>query len=391
MLRLLKEKKVRDALAILALALATAGLVAAPGEAIAGAKDGLTLCFNVIVPSLFPFFVLSSLVVDLGLAAYLGRALEGLMRPLFRVSGSCAAAVALGFIGGYPVGARTALQLFQQGLCTKTEAERLLSFCNNSGPAFILGVVGAGVFGDSRVGLLLYLTHALASLIVGLLFRFYGGQDARQSSRSSRAKPIQAVTVPAAFTGAVTRSLQSTLNICAFVVFFSVVLQLLTAYGVFTALARLLALAGFQAEWARRLVAGLLELSSGVSSLRGEAQLAGRVSMAAFMLGWAGLSVHCQVLSFLVDSGLSARTYLAGKLCHGLIAAGLTWCLTRLFPLSAPVADYLAEQTESIAALDFSTALAASSLAALGGWLLLAALCRSLWRNKCGNFPDHRV
>ena len=391
MLRLLKEKRVRDALAILALTLATAGLVAAPGEAITGAKDGLMLCFNVIVPSLFPFFVLSSLVVDLGLAAYLGRALEGLMRPLFRVSGSCAAAVALGFIGGYPVGARTALQLYQQGLCTKTEAERLLSFCNNSGPAFILGVVGAGVFGDSRVGLLLYLTHALASLIVGLLFRFYGGRDARQSSRSSRAKPIQAVTVPAAFTGAVTRSLQSTLNICAFVVFFSVVLQLLTAYGVFTALARLLALAGFQAEWARRLVAGLLELSSGVSSLRGEAQLAGRVSMAAFMLGWAGLSVHCQVLSFLVDSGLSARTYLAGKLCHGLIAAGLTWCLTRLFPLSAPVADYLAEQTESIAALDFSTALAASSLAALGGWLLLAALCRSLWRNKCGNFPDHRV
>ena len=101
MLRLLRQQKVRDALAGLALLIATAGLVAAPGEAIAGAKDGLVLCFNVIVPSLFPFFVLSSLVVDLGLAAYLGRALEGLMRPLFRVSGSCAAAVALGFIGYY--------------------------------------------------------------------------------------------------------------------------------------------------------------------------------------------------------------------------------------------------------------------------------------------------
>lgn len=132
MLRLLRQQKVRDALAGLALLIATAGLVAAPGEAIAGAKDGLVLCFNVIVPSLFPFFVLSSLVVDLGLAAYLGRALEGLMRPLFRVSGSCAAAVALGFIGGYPVGARTALQLYQQGLCSKPEAERLLAFCNNS-------------------------------------------------------------------------------------------------------------------------------------------------------------------------------------------------------------------------------------------------------------------
>ena len=341
--------------------------------------------------SLFPFFVLSSLVVDLGLAAYLGRAMEGLMRPLFRVSGSCAAAVALGFIGGYPVGARTALQLYQQGLCSKPEAERLLAFCNNSGPAFILGVVGAGIFGDSRVGFLLYLTHALASLLVGLLFRFYGGAQRRRSAVPRPPKPIQAVTVPAAFTGAVVRSFQNTLNICAFVVFFSVVLQLLSAFGVFAALARLLAAAGFEPEWARRLVAGLLELSSGVSSLRGGTQLAGRVSMAAFMLGWAGLSVHCQVLSFLVDSGLSAKTYLAGKLCHGLIAAGLTWCLTRLFPLSAPVADYLAEQAESIASLDFSTALAASSLAALAGWLLLAALCRSLWRNKCGNLPHYRV
>ena len=93
LLRLLKEKRVRDALVGLALLIATAGLVASPDQAIAGAKDGLTLCFNVIVPSLFPFFVLSSLVVDLGLAAYLGRALEGLMRPLFRVSGSCAAGI----------------------------------------------------------------------------------------------------------------------------------------------------------------------------------------------------------------------------------------------------------------------------------------------------------
>ena len=390
MLRLLRQKKVRDALAASALLIATAALVISPGEAINGAKDGLALCFNVIVPSLFPFFVLSSLVVDLGLAAYLGRAMEGLMRPLFRVSGSCAAAVALGFIGGYPVGARTALQLYEQGLCSKTEAERLLAFCNNSGPAFILGVVGAGVFGDSRVGLLLYLTHALASLLVGLLFRFYGGWERRRAC-APRPKPIQTVTLPAAFTGAVSRALQSTLNICAFVVFFAVVLRLLSAYGALSGAAALLSLAGFEGEWARRLVAGLLELSSGVASLQGGAGLAGRVSMAAFMLGWAGLSVHCQVLSFLVDSGLSARVYLAGKLCHGLIAAALTWGLTRLFPLSAPVADYLVEQTESIAALDFSTALAASTLAALAGWLILAWLCGPLLQKSCGKSRRHGV
>ncbi len=380
MLKLFQSKKIRSALLTAALLIAAVALIAAPGESMEGGKEGLLLCFNVIIPSLFPFFVLSSLVVDLGLAAKLGRAMEKLMRPLFRVSGSCAAALTLGFIGGYPVGARTALQLYEQGLCTKTEAERMLAFCNNSGPAFILGVVGAGIFGDGRVGLLLYLTHAAASVLVGLLFRFYGRDRSRPSPR--HAKPIETVTLPSAFTAAVTRSLQNTLNICAFVVFFSVVLRLLTAYGILGGVAQLLSLLGLEPEWARRLVAGLLELSSGVSSLSGGRGFVGLASMAAFMLGWAGLSVHCQVLSFLVDSGLSARVYLAGKLCHGLLAAALTWVLARLVPMEEPVVYYLVEQSEALADLDFSTALTASVGTVLVVGLLFGLLCL---RKKGGN------
>jgi sporulation integral membrane protein YlbJ len=310
------------------------------------------------------------------------------MRPLFRVSGTCAAAVAMGFVGGYPVGARTALQLYQQGQCSKTEAERLLSFCNNSGPAFILGVVGAGVFGSGRVGLLLYLTHAAASLLVGILFRFYGGKEEQKKATAPR-PAIQTVRAATAFTGAVVKALQSTLNICAFVVFFSVVLRLLSTYGVLAGAAHFLALFGVGEEWARRLVAGLLELSSGVSSLAGTGQEG--VSMAAFMLGWAGLSVHCQVLSFLGDSGLSVRTYLAGKLCHGLIAAALTWAVTRLFPLSAPVSAYLAEQAESIAALDLSTALSVSLVTAFALWAATVLLCGRVLKKNYGKTPHHRI
>ncbi len=387
MFRILKQKWLRDLLLASALLAATAALVAAPGEAIAGARDGLALCGNVIVPSLFPFFVLSSLVVDLGFAAWLGRLMEPVMRPLFRVGGSCAAAVAMGFIGGYPVGARTALQLYQQGLCSKTEAERLLAFCNNSGPAFILGVVGAGVFGSGKVGLLLYLTHAAASLLVGLLFRFYGGAE-KGRARSVRAT-FETVRASTAFTGAVGKALRSTLNICAFVIFFAVMLRLLSAYGVLSALAGLLGLFGVGEEWARRLVAGLLEVSSGVSSLTGAGSSG--VSMAAFMLGWAGLSVHCQVLSFIGDSGLSVRTYIAGKLCHGLLAAALTWAAARFFPLSEPVSAYLAEQAESIAGLDFSSALAISLATVFGVWVLWVLLGAILVKKSGGKVRGNRL
>lgn len=172
-MRLFYKPQYRDLFLGVGLLCATAALLHWPQESMAAVREGLNLCGNVILPSLFPFFVLSALIVELGLSQYLGKLLEPVMRPLFHLNGSCACALAMGFIGGYPVGARTAINLYQNGQCTKTEAERLLAFCNNSGPAFILGVVGAGVFGSSQVGLILYFTHVCASLLVGLIFRFY--------------------------------------------------------------------------------------------------------------------------------------------------------------------------------------------------------------------------
>ena len=374
--RLLGKEAYRELLLGVAIVCAALALILWPKEAMAAMKDGLRLCGNVIIPSLFPFFVLSSLVVELGLSRYLGKLFQPVMAPLFRVNGACASAVALGFVGGYPVGARTAIALYQSGQCSKTEAERLLAFCNNAGPAFILGVVGAGVFGSGTVGLLLYLAHIAASLCVGLLFRFYRPHEGPRRG-SLTAPQFQAVRFPAAFTRSVTGALSSSLNICAFVLLFCVVIRMLSLAGVLEALAELLSLflgpLGFSQSWAKRLLTGVLEISSGVSSLT-DGSLPGRLSMAAFMLGWAGVSVHCQVMAFLGDSGLSMRTYFVGKLLHGALSAALLGLLTRLVPLNAPVSFYLAEQTEAMVVLDFQQALTISTVSAWCLWLLLFAL-----------------
>ena len=372
MSKLLSRQGVRDLCLGLGLLCATLALMFWPQEAMEAAREGLRLCYNVILPSLFPFFVLSALVVDLGLAGYIGRALDGIMRPLFNVPGACASAFALGFVGGYPVGARTALSLYQKGMCTKIEAERLLAFCNNSGPAFILGVVGAGVFASSKVGLLIYLAHAAASVCVGFLFRFYKREGKRRERRASPTFEAERITV--AFTGAIKNSFLSTLNICAFVVFFTVVIKLLFLSGLLPGLAgvlgALLSPLGFSTQWAERLLTGLIELTSGVWTLIGDGSTSGKLSMAAFLLGWAGLSVHCQVLSFIGGSGLSVKTYIGGKLLHGGLSALFIGLLLRFFPLEEPVAAYLAEQVEGIAGVDFSSALTISLAAAWIMWLL---------------------
>ncbi len=374
--KLVGKAQYRDILLGAGLLWATLALILWPEQAMEAMRDGIALCGNVILPSLFPFFVLSSLVVELGMSQYLGRLLEPVMAPLFRVNGSCATALALGFVGGYPVGARTAIQIYENGQCSRTEAERMLAFCNNSGPAFILGVVGAGVFGSGTVGLLLYLTHLLASLLVGVIFRFYKPQEGPQTRRS-RGPQFQAASFPKAFTQSIMGSMQSTLNICAFILFFTVFLRILAHAGILKLLggllSALLAPLGMDQTWAERLLTGLVEVSSGVSSLT-DGAMSGRLSMAAFMLGWAGVSVHCQVLAFLGDSGLSVRTYVAGKLLHGGLSALLANLIFRTLPLSSPVSVYLAEQTETIAHLDFHQALTISAVASWGVWLVFLAL-----------------
>ena len=157
-------------------------------------------------------------------------------------------------------------------------------------------------------------------------------------------------------------------------VFFTVVIKLLFLSGLLPGLAgalgALLSPLGFSTRWAERLLTGLIELTSGVWTLTGAGTMSGKLSMAAFLLGWAGLSVHCQVLSFLGGSGLSVKTYIGGKLLHGGLSALFIGLLLRFFPLEEPVAAYLAEQVEGIAGVDFSSALTISLAAAWIMWLL---------------------
>ncbi|NLO48351.1 MAG: sporulation protein [Clostridiales bacterium] len=376
------KRKLYDVIICLALLSVMTALVIFPQQSVKAGGDGVKLCLNVIIPSLFPFFVISSLVIELGIAAKLGRFIEPIMSKLFRVNGACSAAFVLGFIGGYPVGAKTAITLYEKGQCSKLEAERLLSFCNNSGPAFILGVVGAGVFSNSIVGLLLYLAHTAASVVIGILFRNWGDGGSYADSSGPYLMPGKNQKAPgfaSAFTIAVKNAFQTTLNICGFVIFFTVIIRLLFIANIIPAVASVLggifSPFGFNQAAAERLLTGLIELTSGVWTLQNSAaQLTASAAMAAFMLGWAGLSIHCQALSFLCDSGLSAKTYIIGKFLHGILSAALVYFIVRLFLIEAPVSSYLAEQVTGMTGMGFFKSLILST-----GCAFLLLFCLTLF------------
>ena len=265
------------------------------------AAEALVLCGKSVIPALFPFLVVSSLLVSLGFGEWLSPYLAGLMAPLFRLPGLASSALVLGLVGGYPVGAQTAADLYRQHLLTREEAERLVTFCNNSNPVFLVSVLGVGVFGSVRTGVLLWLIHVLSALLVGLFFRSHGKTADRRQPRSL---PCRAVSLPVAFVAAVRRSATGMLSVCAFVTLFYVLAAPLQALG---------------GRLGPALV-GVVELFSLTPLLTPD--LFGFV-LAAGCVGWGGLSVLCQTAAVLDGTNLSLRPCLLGKLTQGLLSAVL--------------------------------------------------------------------
>ena len=270
------------------------------------ATKALSLCGGTVIPSLFPFMVMSTLLVSLGFGEWISPCFSGLMTSLFRLPGTAGSALILGLIGGYPIGARTAGDLYRSGLLTREEAERLLMFCNNSNPAFLISVLGAGIFGSLRIGVWLWLIHILSALLTGILFR----SKPSAPTRYSRAATSQPRSFAVIFVESVRNSAAVMLSVCAFVVLFYVMASPFTALG----------------GKLGSVLVGVTELFSLTPLLTPDAF---SFILASGCAGWGGLSVLCQSAAVLDGTALRLRSCLLGKMVQGLLAAFLAFLLAR--------------------------------------------------------------
>lgn len=293
--------------ACLLLAALLLGFLAEAGTVRASAGEALALCARTVIPALFPFLVVSTLLVSLGLGERLAPRLAGLMTALFRQPGSAGTALLLGLIGGYPIGARTAADLYRRRLLTAEEARRLLTFCNNSNPVFLISVLGAGVFGSVRAGVWLWLIHLLSALLTGLVFR--GGRRPVPRSAPPPFPQEAPASLSPAFVAAVGGSAASMVPLCGFVVFFYVLAKPLSAIGGHLAPA----------------LVGLVELFS-LTPLLTPDRLG--FILAAGMSGWGGLSVLAQTAAVLADTGLPLSSCVKGKALQGFLSAALAAALS---------------------------------------------------------------
>ena len=307
-------------------------------------KSGISLWATSVVPSLFPFFVATELLMHTNIVYHIGNILNRFMKPLFNIRGEGAFAFIMGIISGYPIGVKIATNFRKENICTKEECERLLSFTNNSGPLFIIGSVGILLYRNTMIGILLFITHLLASLSVGIIFRFWK-KTKDYDSHSSTSKTYANTKTPASFSNlgeilseSIVSSIKSILMIGGFVVIFSSIISILKSSGI-THMIEIIAAPLFNfidisPSFIEPLFTGFFEITNGISSISNIAckKLSINILITAFLLGFGGISVLLQVLSITSKSDLSIKPYIYGKLLHGIIAVLYTFILMNLFP-----------------------------------------------------------
>lgn len=280
----------------------------------AGVKEGLRLCGEVLIPSMFPFMVLASFSLNAGVFDRLSHVFSPLMNRLFALSGACFPVIFFGAVGGYPVGAKMIGELYDNGVITKNDAERLFSFCVNAGPAFIVSAVGGAMLGSPKAGYMMLLAVLAASAITGMLFSLGVSRHTVQS-----VIPKKRMSFSDSVTSSVSAAMHSTFSVCAWVLVFSAFSGLIEPY--------------IRHESGRLCFEMLAEVTTGV---RAAIKLGG-IPLAAAVISFGGICVMCQLLPFIKKCGIKVKKYLVFRMVNALLSYVLTRILLCFTDVSVSV------------------------------------------------------
>lgn len=272
-----------------------------PELVLSGAGNGLSLCLDVIIPSLLPFMLVSTCIIKSGFSRPLGALLSKIITPITKMSDVGCVCFVTGLLGGYGAGARAVSESYRENLISMEEAQRLLPFCNNAGPLFVMGTVGVGFYSSKSIGIMLLLVQIITSLICARIFggNFKGKTNIRKEwlEYKKNKPPIgELITTSAIESGS------AIITACVFVISFCALLEVLP-FGQYSFLG------------------GILEVTRGCSEMAmvGENSL----PVTSAFLAWGGFSVHLQA-NALTNGKFNMKKYYTGKAVAALVAYIIT-------------------------------------------------------------------
>lgn len=266
--------------------------------ALCGVTEGIALCVRSVIPALFPFFVLSSALLR---GAVPFPRMERALCALTGFPQGAGSLILPCLLGGYPVGSRSVYQAYTEGIVKKTEAERMLAFCNNAGPAFVFGVLGQ-MFHKLWMPWALWGIHLAGARIAAYCIPVIG------TPMISEASPMESKG------NLMPEAILTMGTVCGWIILFRVFIAFLDRWFLW-----------ILPQTVRVACVGLLELSNGCCELPQIAAVNIRFILCSGMLAAGGLCVTAQTIS--VTPGLSLRYYYFGKLIQFFVSIGFSCCL----------------------------------------------------------------
>ncbi len=309
--------KNKDLLIILILSICIIQIAAAPNLCIDAAVTGAMLFFYKVFPSLFPFLVISNLILAYdGIYIYSKIFGRYLCRPM-RLPLECGFVLIVSMLCGYPLGAKYSCDIYERHIIDRNSFIRLLNIASNPSPIFVLGAVGTAMLNNSALGYLLLFSCYASSAVIGVLL----SDRNIPGKRSEMVKhTVEPVNLGNALKNSVENAINTSISIGGFVIIFSVI----NAY--------IMRIAPGSSGIIKTVLIGIIEMTNGCSLISGtEWSILLKLSVISFFLSFSGLSIISQVYSFTYKYNVSMVRYMAVKAVQGAICALITIINYKLF------------------------------------------------------------
>ncbi|GKX31706.1 membrane protein [Vallitalea longa] len=278
-----------------------------PKTSMEAAKNGLLLWFNVIIPTLFPFILLSNLIINSSLINYINYIFTFIMSKLFNLPGVAGYALITGLLSGYPVGAKITADLLIKKSINLNQAQYMLTFCNNASPMFIIGFIATGLLDNSRIGIFMLVAIYTANLITAFIFKMVYFKKLppikKESIKSRNTKSINF----SLFDDCIMNAITLIVKIGGYIIFFSIILNCFYLIPISNSIIK-------------NFLLSLIELSNGAKILTSSNySIQVMFVLLCTLVSFGSFSVHAQTASVLTDTELKVNKYVLSKIINAVI------------------------------------------------------------------------
>ncbi len=284
--------------------------------------EGLLLWATCVLPSLFPFILLTTIFSKTKAARSMGKVFEMPMRKLYGVGGDGFFIIFMSMLSGYPAAPKLIESAYSSGSVNLSEAKRILAVASPCSPAFLIGTVASGFFGNAGLGLIMYAAITAGGLLNGFIYKIAVKKQPHSANESVR----QNIDFLSNISKSVYDSVITVAVIGGYIAVFYLLSQILTDIKVMVIIQKIFGLFTDE-ELSKGISYSLIEITMGAKILSPSALSPLLISICVFLMTMGGASITVQSMSFLGKCGIKTRFYLLCKLTHGIIAAILSYIL----------------------------------------------------------------